>query len=154
MDRTEKLKEMFAPVFEANGVELYELKWITSGEKTLQVSIMKEDGSMDLDTCADVSEQLRELLDREDQIPDEYTLEVCSPGAEREIRDLDALDKMIGAYVFVRLKKPVRKSTEFTGEITEVSGQEISLAYRDKAVTRTAVFSKEDIEFIRMAVRI
>ena len=154
MDRTEKLKELFAPVLAANNVRLYELKWIAGSERTLQVAIMKEDGSMDLDTCADVSEQLSELLDREDPIAEEYTLEVCSPGAEREIRDLNELDAMAGAYVFVRLSKPVRKMTELTGEITSVEGDEIHLEYRDKAVKRTAVFTKEDIEFIRLAVRI
>ena len=154
MEKTEKLKELFQPVFDANGVVLYELKWINSGERTLQVAIMKEDGTMDLDTCADVSEQLSELLDREDPIPEEYTLEVCSPGAEREIKDLDKLDRMVGAYVFVRLSKPVRKMTEFTGEIKEVEDSLIRLEYRDKAAKRTAEFTKEDIEFIRMAVRI
>ena len=154
MEKTEKLKELFQPVFDANGVVLYELKWINSGERTLQVAIMKEDGTMDLDTCADVSEQLSELLDREDPIPEEYTLEVCSPGAEREIKDLDMLDRMVGAYVFVRLSKPVRKMTEFTGEIKEVEDSLIRLEYRDKAAKRTAEFTKEDIEFIRMAVRI
>ena len=154
MEKTEKLKELFQPVFDANGVVLYELKWINSGERTLQVAIMKKDGTMDLDTCADVSEQLSELLDREDPIPEEYTLEVCSPGAEREIKDLDMLDRMVGAYVFVRLSKPVRKMTEFTGEIKEVEDSLIRLEYRDKAAKRTAEFTKEDIEFIRMAVRI
>lgn len=154
MDRIEHLKELFQPVFEKNDVKLYELLYKTSGkEKTLEVSIMKSDGSMDLDTCANVSEALSEILDAEDPIPEEYTLEVCSPGAEREVRDLDEIHA--GMYVYVRLKHPFKKMLEFTGEITDVSEEGlIHLQYRDKAAKRTAEFTKDDIDYIRLAVRI
>lgn len=155
MDKVEKLKDLFQPVFDSCNVKLYELKWMNSGkDHTLQVSIMKPDGSMDLDTCASVSEQLSELLDQEDPIPEEYTLEVCSPGAEREIRDLSELDSMTGSYIHVRLKEPFKKMLELTGEIIHVDGNTIQLEYRDKAVKRVAEFTKENIDKIRMAVRL
>ena len=81
MDRTERLKEMFLPVLQQMDIRLYDLVYRNSGrERILEVSIMKQDGSMDLDTCAAVSEKLSEVLDREDPISEEYTLEVCSPG--------------------------------------------------------------------------
>lgn len=155
MDRTERLREMFLPVLEECNVRLYDLAFRTNGkEHTLEVSIMKSDGSMDLDTCAAVSEKLSEVLDREDPIAEEYTLEVCSLGAEREIRDLDELDHMQGEYVYVRLCHPFKKMLEFTGEILEVKDGNVILEYRDKAARRKAEFPKEDIEFIRLAVRI
>ena len=154
MDRDEHLKELFQPVFEKNHVKLYELTWNNSGkDHTLEVAIMKEDGSMDLDTCAAVSEQLSEILDREDPISEEYTLEVCSPGAEREIRDLNELDHMIGEHVFVRLKHPFKKMLEFTGDILEVDNDVVHLEYRDKAAKRKAEFTKDNIDYIRLAVR-
>jgi len=79
---------------------------------------MKPDGTMDLDTCADISEKLSEILDANDPISEEYTLEVCSPGAEREIKDLSELTA--GQYIFVRLKEPFKSQLEFTGEILNV----------------------------------
>lgn len=154
MDRLEKLKELFEPVFSECDVVLYEMKWINDRDHTLQISIIKKDGTMDLDTCADVSEKISEILDREDPIPEEYTLEVCSPGAEREIRDLNELLNMTGSYVYVRLSTPFKKMTELTGEISEVKDGLIRLQYRDKAAVRTAEFPLEDVEFARMAVRI
>lgn len=153
MERTELLKELFAPVFEANNVKLYELNWIGGSENTLEVAIMKNDGSMDLDTCAVVSEQLSAVLDEKDPIQEEYTLEVCSPGAEREIKDPEELDQLTGKYVYVRLKEPFKKMVEFTGEIKEIEGDVFRLEYRDKAARRIAEFTKENIEFIRYAVR-
>lgn len=155
MDRTEHLRELFLPVLEEIEVRLYDLVYRTNGrEHTLEVSIMKKDGSMDLDTCATVSEKLSEVLDKEDPIAEEYTLEVCSPGAEREIKDLDELDGMKGEYVYVRLKHPFKKMLEFTGEILSVEDGLITLEYRDKAARRKAEFTKEDIDYTRLAVRI
>lgn len=155
MDRTEHLRELFLPVLEEMEVRLYDLVYRTNGrEHTLEVSIMKKDGSMDLDTCAAVSEKLSEVLDKEDLIAEEYTLEVCSPGAEREIKDLDELDGMKGEYVYVRLKHPFKKMLEFTGEILSVEDGLITLEYRDKAARRKAEFTKEDIDYTRLAVRI
>lgn len=155
MDRTEHLRELFLPVLEEMEVRLYDLVYRTNGrDHTLEVSIMKKDGSMDLDTCAAVSEKLSEVLDKEDPIAEEYTLEVCSPGAEREIKDLDELDGMKGEYVYVRLKHPFKKMLEFTGEILSVEDGLITLEYRDKAARRKAEFTREDIDYIRLAVRI
>lgn len=155
MDRTERIKEMFAPILQQMDIRLYDLVYHTSGrEKILEVSILKQDGSMDLDTCAAVSERLSEVLDENDPINEEYTLEVCSPGAEREIRDLGELDDMAGEYVYVRLKEPFKKMLEITGEIQNVENDVITLEYRDKAARRKAEFTKENIDFIRLAVRI
>ena len=155
MDRTERLKEMFLPVLQQMDIRLYDLVYRNSGrERILEVSIMKQDGSMDLDTCAAVSEKLSEVLDREDPISEEYTLEVCSPGAEREIRDLSELDSMAGEFVYVRLKEPFKKMLEITGEILSVENDLITLQYRDKAASRKAEFTRDNIDYIRLAVRI
>lgn len=155
MDRTEQLRNLFEPVLQEMDVKLYDLVYHTAGkERILEVSIMKSDGSMDLDTCAAVSEKLSEVLDEADPIKEEYTLEVCSPGAEREIKDLDELDTMTGAYIYVRLKEPFKKMLELTGEILSVQDGVITLEYRDKAARRKAEFTKENIDYIRMAVRI
>ena len=152
MDKTEELKQLFAPVFENNSVKLYGIQWIRGKENTLEGSIMETDGTVDIDTCADVSEKLSDILDANDPINEEYTLEVCSPGAEREIKDVNELAK--GQYVFVRLKEPFKNLLEFTGEIESIEGNTVTLEYRDKAAKRKAVFEKENIDFIRMAVKI
>ncbi|MBR4446745.1 MAG: ribosome maturation factor RimP [Solobacterium sp.] len=153
MDRIEQLTQLFQPVLDACDVVLYELKWLGGKEATLQVSIMKQDGTMDLDTCAAVSEKLSELLDEKDPIDEEYVLEVCSPGAEREIRDRSELDRMTGAYVYMKLSQPVRSMSEITGEITAVTPETLTVEYKDKAVKRTAEVDRNNIAFIRMAVR-
>jgi ribosome maturation factor RimP len=153
MESLDKIKELILPELEACEVKLYELKWL-GNERTLQIAITKQDGTMDLDTCAAVSEKLSEALDQCDTLDIAYTLEVCSPGAEREIHDLNELKQMTNPYVFVRLKHPVGKLTEIKGEIVSYEGTLITISYRDKAAVRTAEFDDSEIEFIRLAVRI
>ena len=153
MELNEKLKELIEPVLAANDVRLHDIRWL-GNERTLQIAIMKEDGSMDLDTCAAVSEALSTVLDNYKELDQAYTLEVCSPGAEREIRDLSELEHMEKPYVYVRLRHPVNKQLEFTGEIQSFNNSVITLNYRDKAAHRTAEIHADNIEYIRLAVRI
>ena len=153
MEVNDRLRELVEPVLAANNVKLYEMKWL-GNERTLQIAVMREDGTMDLDTCAEVSDALSKELDQYEALSTAYTLEVCSPGAEREIRDLSELKSMDHPYVFVRLKHPIGKIKELTGEIQSYENGEITISYRDKAAQRTAVFAADEVEFIRLAVRI
>lgn len=154
MEREERLIELLNPVFAECGVRLYEMKWIPGKENTLQIAVMKDDGTMDLDTCVAVSEKVSEVLDAEDPIPEGYTLEVCSPGAEREIRDLSELYNMTGQYIYIRLHTPVKKMSEITGEIDGAENGVLTLSYRDKAATRKAEIEFDNITFARLAVRL
>lgn len=152
MEDTEHLRSILEPLINACGAQLVELAWVNNdGEKTLQVAIMRPDGTMDLDTCAAVSEKLSEALDQQDVSAGRYTLEVCSPGAEREIKDLAELTRL--PYVYVRLRHPVNKKLELTGQVEAYQDHTVTLAYREKAVLKHGSFPDADIEFIRHAVK-
>ena len=155
MEQLDLLKELFEPILKANNVILYDLKFVQENKmKILRVSIMKEDLTMDIDTCALVSEQLSTLLDEKDLINFEYYLEVCSPGAEREIKDLNELSKLIGNHIYVRLKHPVKKMLEITGDLLNFENNILTISYRDKALTKAVNFELENIDYARLAVRI
>jgi len=152
MEDTEKIRTLAEPVIEECGVHLYDIEWVQNGkDRTLQISIIRDDGTMDLDTCAAVSERLSEVLDSANVIASAYTLEVCSPGAERKIRDLSELASL--PYVYVRLKHPVSHLLEFTGQVESYQDGTVTLSYRDKAVKKHVSFADTEIDFIRYAVQ-
>ncbi len=153
MENTGRLRELIQPVLDDCGVKLYEIKWTGGKDKTLEVSIMKDDGSMDLDTCASVSEKLSEALDESDVIRDAYVLDVCSPGAEREIRDINELKNMDQPYILIKLAHPYKKMQEITGTVLSFEENMIKIEYRDKAAVRTAEISSDEITFVRLAVK-
>lgn len=155
MDQLDKIREMLDPILKENDIVLYNLKWtMERKDRVLQVTIMKKDGTMDLDTCELVSRGLSDALDAADLIADNYNLEVCSPGAEREILSLEELKSAVGKHVFIRLKHSIKSMIEFTGDVVAYEGQEVTLSYRDKAATRKVSFVEDEIEFMRYAVRI
>ncbi len=152
MEAIEKIKELIQPILSENKIKLYDVKWTSEkNNKILQISILKEDDTMDLDTCALISEKISVVLD--ELLTYQYMLEVCSPGAEREIKNFDEIKNYVGKYIFVRLNHSIKGKNEFTGEIESVDDL-ITINYRDKAVLRKVSFETKEIEFIRFAVKI
>ena len=155
MDQIEKIVECISPILDESNVSLYEAKWTHQGKnKVLQIAIMHEDGTMDLETCATVSEKISEVLDAQDIISFEYFLEICSPGAERKLRSHDEIVSSTGKHVYVRFKKAVKSMNDVTGDLEKVEGNELTIAYRDKAAVRRVVFDEANIDLIRLAVKL
>jgi ribosome maturation factor RimP len=71
------------------------------GRMTLRVFV-EADGGIDLDTVADVSEELSRGLDLHDPIQGRYTLEVSSPGLERSLRTPEHFAVSVGSKVVVK----------------------------------------------------
>lgn len=155
MDQLTRIKEMITPLLQADGIELYDVAWHTEGKnRILQISIMHSDGSMDIDTCASVSEKISEKLDEEDFIASEYFLEVCSPGAERELRNEQQITDAVGEYVYVKLKNPKAGMDEVKGTLTAFENNTVYLDYMAKAVKKKAEIDMENIALIRLSVKI
>lgn len=155
MNQIEEIKKLILPALETADVELYECRWHRSGKsKILRVAIMHEDGEMDIDTCQEVSEKISSLLDEhEDLIPDEYFLEVCSPGAERELRNHDEIAHAVGRHVYAKLKYEIKGMHEVTGDLIDSKEDECIIEYADKAVKRKITVKEDEIEMIRLAVK-
>ena len=122
-----------------DGIELYDVAWHTEGSmRILQVSIMHKDGSMDIDTCAAQSEKISAMLDELDMIASEYFLEVCSPGAERELKNEEQIKDAIGEFVYVKLKNPKAGMDDVKGTLTAFENNTVYLDYMAKAVKKKA----------------
>ncbi|MGL5540465.1 MAG: ribosome maturation factor RimP [Erysipelotrichaceae bacterium] len=155
MDQISKIKSIIEPALHAREIVLYDLKWVQEGSmKILQVAIMNQDGTMDLDVCAEVSELISPLLDEADVISFEYFLEVCSPGAERELRSLEEVSQAVSQFVFARFHKPVNKLMEVKGYLVKVEDGTLAFEYMDKAVKRKCETSYDNVALIRLAVKI
>jgi ribosome maturation factor RimP len=82
--------------------ERVELDDLELSGRTLRV-VVDAEGGIDLDHITDVSRGVARLLDdREDLVPDSYSLEVTSPGLERKLRRPRHYHKALGRPVRVR----------------------------------------------------
>jgi ribosome maturation factor RimP len=82
------------------------------------------DGGIDLDTVAEVSEELSRGLDLTDPIPGRYTLEVSSPGLERTLKSPEHFELSIGTKVIVKTKEPVVGNSHRIEGLLEEAGDE------------------------------
>ena len=77
------LTQLLRPTVESMGYSLWGIELISPGRRpTVRLYIEAESG-VTVDDCAQVSHQVSGILDVEDPISGEYTLEVSSPGVDR-----------------------------------------------------------------------
>lgn len=154
MDRLSKIKESIQSVFNED-VYLYDIGFVTrDGMFILEVQIDRHSSPVDLDLCSDISKEISDILDEIDVISEDYYLEVCSAGAEKEIRNEQELNQAIGKYVYVKLSQPEKGIDEILGTLLSNEQQTISLEYFVKGVRKKALIDKENIQYITHAVKV
>ena len=84
-----------------------------------------------MDDCAIVSRQISGVLDVEDPISVEYTLEVSSPGMERPLFTLEQFAKYVGEQVKIKLRSPFEGRRNFQGLLRGVEEQDVVVQVDD-----------------------
>ena len=141
-------------VFLKNGITRHAIKLIPGNTKTLEISIMKADGSMDMDTCVLVSREISEVLDRIDYSDEAYNLDVCSFGAEYELENDEDIVNSIGEYVHADLIDPKDGYDQYEGKLLEYEDGVLKIEFFIKGRRKTASVKRADIRFIRRAVKL
>ena len=86
--QSERLRELLEPLVSSQGLDLEEVEVDSVGRKRVLRVVVDSDEGADLDAIADVSRALSAKLDETDAMgAGEYTLEVGTPGAERELKE-------------------------------------------------------------------
>lgn len=124
-----------------------------NNEWYLRIFVDKNEGSLDMDTCVEVTDLISAKLDEIDPINQEYYLEISSPGLERPLKTYEAVVKSEGEYVYIELKDPKNGMSELYGTITKVEDGVLSLEYLVKNIRKKCTIEYDNIKFIRMAVK-
>jgi ribosome maturation factor RimP len=120
--------ELIDATIQALGLELWGVELLQQGKYSLlRIYIEREEG-VTIDDCEKVSRQLSALLDVEDPIAGEYTLEVSSPGMDRPLFSFEQYAQYVGSEVDLKLRRPVDGRRKFKGQIIKVSGDTIVLS--------------------------
>lgn len=127
LEKTEQLVALLKPVVESLGFQFWGLEY-HSGSKPvlLRVYIDHPDG-ITVDDCGDVSEQVSAVLDVEEPIRGDYTLEVSSPGIERPLFTVEQYRQYQGRDVKVRLVWPEHGRRNYRGLLRSVSDHGIEV---------------------------
>ncbi|WP_447079264.1 ribosome maturation factor RimP [Shewanella algae] len=127
-----RLTEMLTPAVEGLGYQLWGIEFVKAGKhSTLRLFIDSENG-INIEDCANASRQASAILDVEDPITSEYTLEVSSPGLDRPLFTSEQYGMYLGEEAKIQLTMPVAGSRNLKGTITMVDGQMLTLTVDGK----------------------
>ena len=121
-----ELRKLIEPAVTSLGFELVGVEFIRGRTSVLRVYIDSEDG-ITVDDCKSVSYQVSGLLDVEDPIRGQYSLEVSSPGLDRPLFRAHDFERFAGHEVTMRLLVPVEGRRKFKAVIAGVEGEAIHL---------------------------
>lgn len=149
-----RVREVLGPILAAHGIDLVDVVWSGGpGGRTLRITIERlalqikgaseeEAGfGVSLEDCADVSRDLSAALDLDDFVPGAYSLEVSSPGLDRDLRNPDDLRRFEGRRAKVKLRRPAKdgqrllrgtlESCDATSLAMRVDGKRLVVPFED-----------------------
>jgi ribosome maturation factor RimP len=143
----DELLRLLGPAVDALGYELYDLEFSRGrAHGMLRIYIDHPEG-IDLDACETVSRRVSALLDVEDPVPGEYTLEVSSPGLDRRLTQPAHFDRFAGQRVNVRLRRLVDGRRKLVGSLAGRDGEMVRLVLDEGGEQLVAI---EDIDVARL----
>jgi len=140
---SDRLQTLLEPVIEDLGYELVGIEYQSNPKnRVVRVFIDQEPDGIGVEDCERVSREVSALMDVEEPVPGQYTLEVSSPGVERPLFTGQHFARFVGETAAVQLAVPVNNRRRFKGIIVaadddqvtlEVDGQRIELGIADVA---------------------
>lgn len=120
-----RIAEIVTPVIEDLGFEVVRIRLMTGKESTLQIMAQKPDGTIEVDECGQISTAVGAVLDVEDPILDNYTLEVSSPGIDRPLTRLKDFDQWEGFEAKIETDELIDGRRRFKGQLAGTEGDEV-----------------------------
>ncbi|WP_212522873.1 ribosome maturation factor RimP [Actibacterium sp. MT2.3-13A] len=120
-----RLAEILQPVLEGMGFELVRIRLMGGQTKTLQIMAERPEGGIEVDDCAEISTAVSAVLDVEDPIEENYTLEVSSPGIDRPLTRLKDFDTWEGFEAKIETSELIDGRRRFKGALAGTEGDEV-----------------------------
>ncbi|WOS62971.1 ribosome maturation factor RimP [Sinorhizobium fredii] len=134
-----RVADIIEPVLVQMGFRLVRVRMSGQNGLTLQVMTERNDGTMTVEDCEDVSKAISPVLDVEDPIDKAYHLEVSSPGIDRPMVRKSDFVRWQGHLMKCETSIMVDGRKRFRGKIVSVDEEDFRLerdqpAYGEEAL--------------------
>ena len=137
----QRVEALVRPTVEGMGLRLWDVVFEKEGPDWYLRILIDRDGTMDTDTCAEVSHALDPILDEADPIDQSYYLEVGSPGLGRKLTRPEHYEALKGQKVRAKLIRPNADGVrELSGILTGRDALEFIMAGAAAVQVGTANF--------------
>ncbi len=135
-----RILDMIEPEAKAMGLDVVRVRVMGARTPVLQIMAEKADGTMDVEDCAKFSRRISPVLETEDPISGEYSLEVSSPGIDRPLTRQGDFARWVGHEVKVELATPTPEGRKrFHGWIAGEADGVVELKLKDGGDAKVAV---------------
>ena len=142
----EQVREAADRVAGSYGLEIFDVQFRREAHgMVLRVQIDRPgpaataEDSVSVEDCSHVSRDLSALLDVEDFIPGQYTLEVSSPGLDRPLRGADDYQRFTGRRAKLVMRERVDGQGFFKGRLGGVDGGDVLIDADDGRTHRVPI---------------
>lgn len=144
-----------APAIQAP-YELVDVEYGKLGSDYVLSIFVDKEGGISLQDTADLSEIISPILDgiKPDPFPEQYMLEVTSPGLERPLKTAEAVQQAVGKYIHVKLYQAIDKVKVFEGTLLSFDGENLVLEYMDKTRKKEVTIPYQTVAKARLAVKL
>lgn len=122
-----KLQQILEPVVVAMGYELVGVEYQPRKANALLRLYIDQEAGINLEDCERVSHQVSGVLDVEDRIFGQYTLEVSSPGLDRPLFQEAHFARFVGHQARIHLVVPINGRNKLVGVLKSVQNGEIAI---------------------------
>ncbi|PDT03858.1 ribosome maturation factor RimP [Rhizobium chutanense] len=123
----QRLADIIEPVLIGLGFRLIRVRMLNQNGATMQVMAERNDGTMTVQDCEEVSMAISPVLDVEDPIDKEYHLEVSSPGIDRPMVRKSDFVRWQGHLVKCETSILIDNRKRFRGKIVEAGADGFTL---------------------------
>ncbi|MBN7784448.1 MULTISPECIES: ribosome maturation factor RimP [Ponticoccus] len=120
-----RVAEIITPVIEDMGFEVVRIRLQGGNTPLLQIMAERPEGGIEVDQCAEISTAVSAVLDVEDPISDQYTLEVSSPGIDRPLTRLKDFETYEGYEAKLETTEMIDGRKRFRGVLAGVEDGEV-----------------------------
>jgi ribosome maturation factor RimP len=131
MDRQQtiaELKNIIGDLLRIQGLDLIDLIYrYEAGALVLRILVDRPTGGITLNECAQVNNQISQILDEKDILQTRYILEVSSPGLDRELKSKNDFLRCINRRVRFFLNGTINGKWELEGVVNKVEEEAVSI---------------------------
>ncbi len=124
---------MVSPILDDLGLELYDMEFSGGVLKVTIDTPAGQEAGVDIDQISRVNRLLGRELDHNDVVPGRYTLEVSSPGLERNLRTPHHFQREVGKDVSIRLVAELEGQRRFAGALVAATDATATVRVTDTA---------------------
>jgi len=110
-----KIRELLDPMTSSLDYYVVDVTYKREGKRFVLRVILDKQGGITMEECAKLNTDFSELLDKENVIEDQYTLEVSSPGLDRKLKKDGDFAWAVGKKIRVNTYVPLEGRNTFSG---------------------------------------